>query len=222
MGKYISMKEAGLKLKVKPRTIRAWIRELKETDPEAYGTHTLTHPHPYNPMQAEYEINEDFLKELQERRRTHLRTHLRTHFEGVSEPSPEAVKGDTESTPGNTVSPDLLTQMFNTLTRELEAQRETLNRVLQDHAKEREKHAEERERADILILRLREDIRGLNEKVFLLTEGKKEEPGNEGPGTVDKPPDTPEDIRFTFSDRLWLWKEDVKRFLNRNSGGDKH
>jgi len=101
--------------------------------------------------------------------------------------------------------------MFTTLNRELEAQRDTLNRVLQDHAKERE-------RADTIIMRLREDVKGLNDKLFLLTEGKKEEPGKEGADIQGKPPDTPgtpEDIRFTFGDRLWFLKEDIKRILHK-------
>jgi hypothetical protein len=123
-------------------------------------------------------------------------------------------QGGQDKTPGTAgLSPELLTQMLNTLSREVEGTRDTLNRVLQDHA-------EERKRADTIIMQLRNDIQGLNDKLFLLTEGKKEEPGKEEAGAdiQGKPPDTPgtpEDIRFTFGDRLWFLKEDIKRILHK-------
>ena len=220
MGRFISVKEAGKQLRVKPRTIRAWIRDLKETDPGAYTTHILTHPHPYNQNQDIYELNEDFLKELQTRQRTHSRTHF------------EEEKQGRENTPGKeAVNPGMFTQMFNTLSRDLEAQRdtlnrelegqrETLNRMLQDHAKERE-------RADTIIMSLKGDITELNNRLFLLTEGKKEQteppedtgqekPKQETPESPDKPEEQkPEECQFTFGDRLWLFKEDVKRILNK-------
>lgn len=211
MGRFLSVKEAGRKLRVKPRTIRAWIRDLQENDPELLKTHSLTHPHPYNASQVIYELEEEFLETLKTRQRTHLRTHKSTHFEGDSEPLPTPEKKDSGNPPEKEgLNPELLTQMFNTLTKELEAGRETLNQVLQDNAKERERTA-------VIIMQLRGDIRTLNDK--LLTAGKGE-PGTEKPEAQEpgkeEPPESPkEDIRFTFGDRIFFLKEDIKRVLHK-------
>jgi hypothetical protein len=95
----------------------------------------------------------------------------------------------------------------------LRRQGETLKQILQDHAKERE-------RADIIIMGLREDMKVLNGRILALTEGKKEQAEPPEMRDQEKPKqDTPEgpeqEYKFTFGDRLWLFKEDVKRVLNK-------
>jgi len=114
----------------------------------------------------------------------------------------------------------VLIGVIDTLRSELERQGETLKQMLQDYAKEREERARERERADIIIMGLREDVKNLNNKIFLLTEGK-QDPG-EPPEKQDqeKPkqdtPGPPEpEYKFTFADRLWLLGQDIKRVLNK-------
>ena len=114
----------------------------------------------------------------------------------------------------------VLTGVIETLRGEIAAQRETLNRLLQDHAKERE-------RADIIIMGLREDMKVLNGRILALTEGKKEKaeppetrdqekPKQDTPGPPDKPEEQkPEEYNFTFGDRVYFLKEDIKRILNK-------
>jgi len=104
---------------------------------------------------------------------------------------------------------------------EISAQRETLNRLLQDHAKERE-------RADLIIMQLRGDVKQLNDKIMLLTEGgkeqaeppdlttkqvKTEQPGPEAVAT--KQAARAEEYRFTVGDRFYFLKQDIKRILNK-------
>ena len=122
----------------------------------------------------------------------------------------------------------VLTGVIETLRGEIAAQRETLNRLLQDHAKERE-------RADLIIMQLRQDVKQLNDKIMLLTEGKKEQaeppdltteqakteqaeiPGKaaESPEGTTKQAAIMEQYRFTVGDRVYLMKEDIKRILQK-------
>jgi len=108
----------------------------------------------------------------------------------------------------------VLTGVIETLRGEIAAQRETLNRLLQDHAKERE-------RADLIIMQLRQDVKQLNDKIMLLTEGKKEQaepPDLTTEQAKTEQPETPgkaEEYRFTVGDRVYFLKEDIKRILNK-------
>jgi len=54
---YITVREASKRLKVKPRTIRAWIRDLKETDPVAYKTHTKREEIPFYRIGRAYRLD---------------------------------------------------------------------------------------------------------------------------------------------------------------------
>lgn len=210
MGQYISVKETGRRLRVKTFTIRGWIRQLKESDQITYNSYIQTHTHKWNRNLEIYTVDEDFIKELQKRFSTHSFTYSFTH----SDTPLGEEKQDREKAPGTEAgNPEMFTQMFNTLSRELEGQRDTLHRVLQDHA-------EERKRADTLIAMLRGDVKNLNDKLFLLTEGEKEQPPETTPEkpSQDKTPETPgkpEDIKFTFADRLWFIGQDIKRILNK-------
>ena len=114
----------------------------------------------------------------------------------------------------------VLIGVIDTLRSELERQGETLKQMLQDHSKEREEKARERERADIIIMGLREDVKNLNNKIFLLTEGKQDQGEPPEKQDQEKPkqdtPGPPEpEYKFTFGDRLWLLGQDIKRVLNK-------
>ncbi len=216
MGQFISVKEASQILGVTGHTLRAFLRELKEKEPDTYSTHILTYTHKFNKSLVIYTLNEDFVKDLKKRFSTYLHTHLHTYFD-----SPEQTAEQKRETPEkDTGSHEVFRGVIDTLQVEISAQRETLNRFLQDHAKERE-------RADTIIMSLKGDITELNNRLFLLTEGKKEQteppedtgqekPKQETPESPDKPEEQkPEECQFTFGDRLWLFKEDVKRILNK-------
>jgi len=220
---FITVKEAGRRLRVKTFTIRGWIRQLKDSDPITYNSYIQTHIHKWNKNLEIYTVEEDFIKELQKRFSTHSFTYSFTHPDIPQGAGTEARPGGQKSTDKNTrketINPDIFNTVITTLNKELEAQRDTLNRILQDHAKERE-------RADILIMQLRGDVKGLNEKLFLLTEGKQQEKETppETPGEVvdkqaqEKAPETQEkqeEITFTFSERVWLLGQDLKRILNK-------
>ena len=201
---YISIAEASERLGVTPRSIRLWIRYLKQTDPTAYGLHIRVRTQPDNPGQEVYELNEDLLKEFEEKVHTQIHTQVRT-------PSDTPQKAESE----RQVNPDMSSIIIDTLRREIERQGETLRQILQDHAKERE-------RADTIIMGLRNDMHLLNERIFLLTEGKEQEPETppETPGQVvdetlqenprqETPPGDSEYMRVTVFERLWLWKQGI-------------
>ena len=174
MGQFISVKEASQILGVTGHTLRAFLRELKET-------------------------------------------HLHTYFD-----SPEQTAEQKRETPEkDTGSHEVFRGVIDTLQVEISAQRETLNRLLQDHAKERE-------RADLIIMQLRGDVKLLNDKIMLLAEGPKEqaEPPEEttkqvkteqpGPEAVaTKQAARAEEYRFTVGDRFYFLKQDIKRILNK-------
>jgi len=115
--------------------------------------------------------------------------------------------------------------VIDTLRSELARQGETLKQMLQDYAKEREERARERERADTIIMSLKQDVSELNNRLFLLAEGKQEqgkppeEQDQEQPkqDTTEPPEDTgkPEQYRFTWTDRVYFLLEDLKRILNK-------
>ena len=216
MGQFISVKEASQILGVTGHTLRAFLRELKEKEPDTYSTHILTYTHKFNKSLVIYTLNEDFVKDLKKRFSTYLHTHLHTYFD-----SPEQTAEQKRETPEkDTGSHEVFRGVIDTLQVEISAQRETLNRLLQDHAKERE-------RADIIIMGLREDMKVLNGRILALTEGKKEKaeppetrdqekPKQDTPGPPDKPEEQkPEEYNFTFGDRVYFLKEDIKRILNK-------
>jgi len=214
---YLTVKQASRKLGVTPHTIRAWIRELKEKEPITHSTHILTHSHKFNKKHITYTLTEELVNEWESKLRTPLRTHSthsNTHF--VTYPEAEERMGIPEQrdTRQDTSGQAVLSGVIETLQREIERQGDTLKQILQDHAKERE-------RTDIIIMQLRADI------MKLLPEGKQEQdkptekqeqekPKQDTPESPDKPEEQkPEEYQFTFWDRLWLLKEDVKRILNK-------
>ncbi|MDX9798296.1 MAG: MerR family transcriptional regulator [Bacteroidales bacterium] len=218
---YLTVKQASRKLGVTPHTIRAWIRELKEKEPITHSTHILTHSHKFNKKHITYTLTEELVNEWESKLRTPLRTHSthsNTHF--VTYPEAEERMGPPEQrdTRQDTSGQAVLSGVIETLQREIERQGDTLKQILQDHAKERE-------RTDIIIMQLRADI------MKLLPEGKQEQgkspekqeqekppekPKQDTPEPPDKPEgQKPEEYNFTFGDRLWLFKEDVKRILNK-------
>jgi|LSQX01.1.fsa_nt_gb DNA-binding transcriptional MerR regulator len=218
---YLTVKQASRKLGVTPHTIRAWIRELKEKEPITHSTHILTHSHKFNKRHIVYTLTEDLVNEWESKIRTPLRTHSthsNTHF--VTYPDVEERMGPPEQrdTRQDTSGQAVLSGVIETLQREIERQGDTLNQILQDHAKERE-------RTDIIIMQLRADI------MKLLPEGKQEQgkppeeqdqekPPEKPKQDTPEPPDKsgeqkPEEYKFTFGDRIWLFKEDVRRILNK-------
>jgi hypothetical protein len=217
MGQFISVKEASQILGVTGHTLRAFLRELKEKEPDTYSTHILTYTHKFNKSLVIYTLNEDFVKDLKKRFSTYLHTHLHTYFD-----SPEQTAEQKRETPEkDTGSHEVFRGVIDTLQVEISAQRETLNRLLQDHAKERE-------RADLIIMQLRGDVKQLNDKIMLLTEGgkeqaeppdlttkqvKTEQPGPEAVAT--KQAARAEEYRFTVGDRFYFLKQDIKRILNK-------
>ena len=79
MRQFISVKEASQILGVTGHTLRAFLRELKEKEPNTYSTHILTYTHKFNKSLVIYTLNEDFVKGLKKRFSTHLHTHLHTY-----------------------------------------------------------------------------------------------------------------------------------------------
>ncbi len=196
-----TVKEASQEIGVTPYTIRAWIRELKEKEPHTYSTHILTHTHRFNKSLVIYTLTEDLVKTWKEK----LHTYSHTYF---SEP-PEQEKGKPENTGQDTTGQAVLTSVIETLRGEIERQGETINSLILSHK-------EERQRSDTLIAMLRGDVKALNDKLFLLTEGKQDRAEPPEMRDKEKPPEKkPEEIRFTFGDRVYLMKEDIKRILNK-------
>ncbi len=210
MGQFISVKEASQRIGVTPRTVRGWIQDLKGKDPRTYSTHILPHSHRFNKNLETYTLTEELVNEWG----NSFRTHFRTHFSAQKEPVIEPEKQDQGNTGRDTTGQEVLRGVIDTLQAEIAAQRETLNRLLQDHAKERE-------RADTIIMQLRGDVKLLNDKIMLLAEGPKEqaEPPEETTKQVKtEQPETPgkaEEYRFTVGDRVYFLKEDIKRILNK-------
>lgn len=106
-----------------------------------------------------------------------------------------------------------MTGVIETLRKELERQGDTIKQMLQDHAKERE-------RADTIIMSLKGDVKQLNDRLFLLTEGKQDRAEPPEEQDQEKPkqdtPETPEqEYKFTFGDRVYLIGQDIKRILNK-------
>jgi DNA-binding MarR family transcriptional regulator len=215
---YLTVKQASRKLGVTPHTIRAWIRELKEKEPITHSTHILTHSHKFNKRHITYTLTEELVNEWGNKLRTHS-THSNTHFSthSVTYPEGEERMGFTEppgrektqqGNSGQDISGQaVLSGVIETLRGEIERQGDTIKQILQDHAKERE-------RTDIIIMQLRADI------MKLLPEGKQEqgkppEDKDQEKAKQDTPEKPEQEYKFTFGDRLWLFKEDVKRVLNK-------
>jgi len=122
---------------------------------------------------------------------------------------------------GQAVIIEALQSRIESQERTLERQGDTIRQMLEDYGKERDNRAKERERADIIIMGLREDIKVLNGRVLALTEGKREQgkpPDTETPGKPAEPPEDtgkPEEIRFTWTDKVYFLLEDIKRILNK-------
>lgn len=199
---YITVKEASRKLGVTPRTVRGWIQALKEKDPVTYSTHILPHTHRFNKNLETYTLAEDLVKEWG----NNFRTHFSAQKEAVIEPEKQERRNSGQDTSGQAV----LSGVIETLQREIRRQGETIDRLI-------EKEREERLRADTIIGTLTRDVKQLNDRLFLLTEGKKEqaEPPEETTkqGKTEQP--GPEEYRFTFGDRVYLLKQDIKKILNK-------
>ena len=218
---YLTVKQASRKLGVTPHTIRAWIRELKEKEPITHSTHILTHSHKFNKKHITYTLTEDLVNEWESKLRTPLHTHSthsNTHFSthSVTYPEQEERMGPPEQRDArqDTSGQAVLSGVIETLQREIERQGDTIKQMLQDHAKERE-------RTDIIIMQLRADImkllpEGKQEQGKSPEEQEQEKPKQDTPEPPGKPEgQKPEEYNFTFGDRLWLFKEDVKRILNK-------
>jgi len=115
----------------------------------------------------------------------------------------KTLAGQAGHVPGqDNTSQAVLTSVIETLRQEIERQGDTIKQMLQDHA-------EERKRTDTIIMQLRADI------MRLLPAGKAA-PGN-APEVQDqgKTETGPAEYKFTLSDRLWLFWQDVKKVLNK-------
>jgi hypothetical protein len=207
---HLTVKEASRILGVKPHTLRAFIRELKERKPDTYSTHILTHTHKFNRNLESYTLTEDFVKELKTHFSTHFSTYFSTHFD---RPGGPVAGAEPETTRNEPLHQDILSGVINTLRGEIERQGDVIKQVLQDTAKEREAYAKERERNDIILMQLRADI------MKLLPEKKEQAEPPEEQKDQEKPkqdtPEKPEEYKFTFADKMYFLKEDIKRILNK-------
>jgi len=245
---YLTTREASRKIGIKEDTLRGWIRELKDKEPSTYSVHILTHSHRFNKRLVTYRLSEELVETFKKDNHA-LRPHTPSTYSGGLD---EAVKTERTTTPQETPNQDLYLGIIDTLQEELQAQREDLAKIQEDHKQERadivrererqaetidkiiETHNKEKERTDAIIMSLTRNISQLNERLFLLTEGKlervehpqerdQEQPKQDQPAEPEGPkqatPDQPitqaEDYKWTFGDRLWLAKERIREILKK-------
>jgi len=223
MDQFLTVKEASQATGRSEKTIRRWIKRLRETDPGGYGQNVqvvqpIVQGLSRGVVQGEYRISEPFLTK-----------RLGQGVQGVGVDNVQGLsRGVVQG--GNAVEPGIIDYLKQEIQIQREAVRDkeaTIRQLIDTQAKERE-------RVDTIIMTLRGDIQALSARVML--QAPKEEPApvqdqvpepepkqtpepEPGPPTGQPEPGPepgkPEEITATFADGLWFIGQSIKRFLGK-------